>query len=59
MKYCPERPGGIPACGPGSTEAPLNSNYDYLDLAIVSYGEELITAYIQQPKFVNSGSLPI
>jgi hypothetical protein len=32
----------------GVTVVALNSNYDYLDLSVAGFGEELISAYIQQ-----------
>ena len=32
----------------GTAVVPLNSNYDYLDLSIAGFGDNIITAYIQQ-----------
>ena len=32
----------------GTAVVPLNSNYDYLDLSVAGFGEDIITAYIQQ-----------
>ena len=38
----------------GTAVVPLNSNYVYLDLSIAGFGEELITAYIQQLDYTNN-----
>jgi len=32
----------------GATVVALNSNYDYLDLSVVEFGEEIISTYIEQ-----------
>ena len=38
----------------GTAVVPLNSDYVYLDLSIAGFGEELITAYIQQLDYTNN-----
>ncbi|HIB04980.1 MAG TPA: T9SS type A sorting domain-containing protein, partial [Candidatus Marinimicrobia bacterium] len=37
----------------GTTVVALNSSYDYLDLSVAGFGEELISAYIQQSANMN------
>ena len=37
----------------GTTVVALNSSYDYLDLSVAGFGEEMISAYIQQSNNMN------
>ena len=38
----------------GTEVVPLNSNYDYLDLSVAGFGDNIITAYIQQSVITSS-----
>ena len=38
----------------GMPVVPLNSNYDYLDISIAGYGEEIISTYLQQSSDMSS-----